>query len=446
MLAAALAIGFALAATAPSATTAPPAWAAWKTPLTPSQYAAKREGLYLTGFPLINYDPDRGTGYGARLYVFENGSRGDPLFRYSPYFHRVYLQFYQTTAGFASHAIKWDAPYLFGSRYRVRSALAYERDVDANYFGAGARTLGRLHVDGRRFDTFAAYERYLERVRGGVTLARYNDVDVFRPRWNVHLERDAAHGLLRPLVGLQIAKVVVRDYTGRRVEAGDGTALQAPTQLARDAAAGRAVGLGGGWDNTLKLGVAYDTRDYEPNPTRGAFHDASFERSAAWLGSAFTFSRTNVTLRLYHPLVTRATEVTFAWRGLYQVQTGVVPFYELSTLAFTQGDDIGLGGLRTIRGFAELRFIGPVAALTNAELRWTLGETSAWGQRFGFMLSPFVDAGRVFDRVADTTLRRWEAGYGAGARLIWNQATILAVDYGRSREGAGLYVNFQLMF
>lgn len=441
--------GALLAAAAPPTTAvsaAVPAWLENKKQLTAEQLKKKQAGVYFTGFPIVNYDPDRGAGYGARVYLYDNGARSDPIFKFSPYRHRLFVQYYQTTAGFRSHAIKWDAPYFLGTRYRVRSALAYERDILANYFGVGEATLGPRRVAGRAFTDADAYTSFIERISSGRTLARYDNVDVFRPRWNIHLERDIAGGLLRPLIGFQVAKVTVRDYSGSLVEVGGDAAIQAPTRLREDAAAGRILGFDGGWDNTLKLGIAYDTRDYEPNPASGAFHDFTFETARRFLGSEFDFNRYNLSLRAYHALLTRDTDVTLAWRAMYQVQTGDVPFYEMSSLAFTQGNDLGLGGLRTIRGFSELRFIGPVAALANVEARWQIYEHVIWGQRFGYMVSPFVDTGRVFDRVGRTTLTNWETGYGVGGRFIWNLATILAVDYGRSREGDGIYVNFQLMF
>jgi hypothetical protein len=44
----------------------------------------------------------------------------------------------------------------------------------------------------------------------------------------------------------------------------------------------------------------------------------------------------------------------------------------------------------------------------NGELRWSFGETTLWGQHLRFMLVPFIDTGRVFDSVRDTTLKDWK--------------------------------------
>ncbi len=52
----------------------------------------------------------------------------------------------------------------------------------------------------------------------------------------------------------------------------------------------------------------------------------------------------------------------------------------------------------------------------------------------------------MFDSVSDLELRRFRNGQGAGLRIAWNQATIIALDFGVSREGSALYVNFNHPF
>ena len=67
-------------------------------------------------------------------------------------------------------------------------------------------------------------------------------------------------------------------------------------------------------------------------------------------------------------------------------------------------------------------------------------------QRFAFMVVPFLDIGRVFDSIEDFELARFRHSQGAGFRIAWNQATIINVDYGTSREGSALYINFNHPF
>jgi hypothetical protein len=70
----------------------------------------------------------------------------------------------------------------------------------------------------------------------------------------------------------------------------------------------------------------------------------------------------------------------------------------------------------------------------------------ALGQGFGLIAVPFVDVGRVFDDVGQTTLSGWRRSQGAGLRIAWNEATIVMIDYGFSDEDQGLYLNFNHIF
>jgi hemolysin activation/secretion protein len=105
-------------------------------------------------------------------------------------------------------------------------------------------------------------------------------------------------------------------------------------------------------------------------------------------------------------------------------------------MPFTDGDKLGLGGYATIRGYKQSRFVGNAMTWVNAELRWSFAETMLWDQHLRFMLAPFVDSGRVFDTVGDTSLRDWKTGGGFGFRLAWNLSTVVSFDYGVSRESS----------
>lgn len=55
------------------------------------------------------------------------------------------------------------------------------------------------------------------------------------------------------------------------------------TKLKADNETGEIHGFRGGWDNSVRLGLAYDTRDLEPNPRSGMFHDLLFVGSSDFL-------------------------------------------------------------------------------------------------------------------------------------------------------------------
>ena len=422
--------------------------------MTAADLADKDGGGYFTGLPLVNSDPDAGIGFGARVLYFNNGDRDDVMFEATPYRHRLYAQAFFTTNGLQYHTLDYDAPYLEGTPLRLRASLVYEKNVAANYFGLGDRSLGRLTFPGST-DKFASTSDYTDSLRrvqaDGTTFTRFNKYVLERPKATATLERDLFGGVVRALVGVSFSYVNVSQWSGETVKAdgpgGDEVdARQAPTRLDRDCAAGLVVGCGGGVVNTLKLGLAYDTRDFEPDPNSGVFVELTGELSGKYTASDYDWARLTFSPRAYYSPFPKLTDLVVAGRLVGSVQSAGTPFFQMNELSFADYNRTGLGGVRTIRGFNQDRFVGSVAALANLEIRWTFVDFDVKKQHFGLMLAPFLDVGRVFDSLSDLELKRFRNGQGAGFRIAWNQATIIVIDYGVSREGSTLYVNFNHPF
>ena len=178
-----------------------------------------------------------------------------------------------STGGSTSVIIGYDRPYVADSPWRIRGAGVFERNRFENYFGIGASTLGHLTFPGssKRYDDWDEYEDALNQNVGGQTWARYNDYRKTEAGALATVERDFWGGWLRPLLGLQITYVYVKDYTGDTIN--DGATTQ-PTRLFTDHQAGKITGFRGGWDNALKLGLTFDTRDFEPDPASGVMLQA----------------------------------------------------------------------------------------------------------------------------------------------------------------------------
>ena len=422
--------------------------------MTAADLADKEGGGYFTGLPLVNSDPDAGIGFGARVLYFHNGDKDDVMFEATPYRHRAYAQAFFTTNGYQYHTVDYDAPYLGSTPFRLRASLVYEKNIAANYFGLGDRSLGRLSFPGSpdKFASKADYTDALRRVQpDGTTFTRYNQYVLQRPKATATLERDFFGGVVRALVGVSVAYANVEQWTGESVkgDAPGGTELdarQAPTRLDRDCAAGLVVGCGGGIANAIKLGVAYDTRDFEPDPNSGVFVELTGELSGKYTLSDYDWARLTFSPRAYYSPFPKLTDLVVAGRLVGSVQSSGTPFFEMNELSFADYNRQGLGGLRTIRGYNQDRFVGHVAALASLEIRWTFFDFNVKKQHFGLMLAPFLDVGRVFDSLSDLELKRFRNGQGAGFRIAWNQATIIVIDYGVSREGSTLYVNFNHPF
>ena len=424
-------------------------------PLIEEEYRRKKEHSYFTGLPLANSDPNTGFGFGARVYYFRNGLRSDPRFAYTPYLQRVFLQTFFSTKGLQFHWLDFDSPALFQSSYRFRAYAILARNTTQNYFYRDQRALDPLTYTGagRGFSRAADYTRTIEKVGpDGRTRSFYDKFDILRPHFAFSVEKSLLGGLLRPFLGFTFAYNQIRDYTGKEVYAIDPTtgartrALMATTRLREDCDAGKIVGCNGGWENALRVALVLDTRDFEPDPNNGIMAEVMGELGSGVLGSDYPYRRAFGTVRAYWSPLQRLADLVLAGRIFYQVQDRTTPFFSMNLMPFTEDYHYGLGGVRTLRGYQQERFVGPVMALANLELRWTVGHVQAASQDFGIILVPFVDLGRTFDRVADTSLVGWKRGQGGALRIAWNQATIVMIDYGVSEEDSGLYVNFNHIF
>jgi len=422
----------------------PPEFMANKTPQPDLLLKDKRQGSYFTGFPAIGWDPESGFNYGASVQWFDNGPADSPFFRYTPYRQRLAVAAVGSTGGSTKALIGYDLPYVNDSPWRIRAAGYFDRNKFENYFGVGESSLGPLTYPGssQSYDNFDDYTDALKKNVNGQTWERYNDYSKTQLGGVVTVERDYWGGWLRPQLGFQFTHVDVSDYTGDSI---DGAVMQ-PTRLFTDNQAGKVIGFDGGWDNAIKFGLTFDTRDFEPDPASGVMLQAVGRVSSEVLGSAFNYQQYTFSGRGYQNLLGDSGRLVLAGRVAYSMQFGDVPYYSASTIPFTDGDVNGLGGHATMRGFVADRFVGEAAAFANGELRWSFGETMLWGQHLRFMLVPFVDTGRVFNSVGDTTLADWKFDGGVGFRLAWNLSTIVSFDYGRSTEGTLFYMELGHQF
>ena len=127
-----------------------------------------------------------------------------------------------------------------------------------------------------------------------------------------------------------------------------------------------------------------------------------------------------------------------ALRGLYEGTSGGsnIPFQVLPTL----------GGVDSLRGFAENRFFGDDRVLFNAELRAKVLKMRVFGVDAEFEVAPFVDIGKVFnsfDQLVDT---RFEVTPGLGFRGLAPPSVVGHVEFAFSREGPAIYVGLDYPF
>ncbi|MGM9736063.1 MAG: BamA/TamA family outer membrane protein [Candidatus Cryptobacteroides sp.] len=231
----------------------------------------------------------------------------------------------------------------------------------------------------------------------------------------------------------------------------------------------------GGFTSAVRLGLMYDSRNVENNPTRGIWAEGHVIAAPKWLGTTHPNYKFSVTMRQYIPLGTE--KVVFAYRLGYEGFFTDAPWYSLPLYTFIgpSNDYDGFGGYRTVRGLMLNRVQGLQTGFYNAEIRYRFIDFKLWNQNIAFAVSAFCDGAHVFkeydlskksdifiadpedpsrdlyDRFIDTSRRDgFHGAAGVGLRFIMNQNFIVAFEYARcfnSQDGKGaFYINTGFLF
>jgi outer membrane protein assembly factor BamA len=195
------------------------------------------------------------------------------------------------------------------------------------------------------------------------------------------------------------------------------------------------AGFGGGWFNTIAIGMNWENRDNELIPSRGNNAVLSINGSHPFLGSDFTGA--NITAQFTQFVGFRVLlDQVLAMRISYNQALGEVPYWMLPSL----------GGETTLRGFAFRRFRDNASVNLNTELRTWFFHHEEIGIRLGGQL--FIDSGRVFDAINATDLfGGYHTTYGFGGAISLGRRDIfIRVDFGFSEEMVRYYAGIGYMF
>ncbi|PJZ65701.1 peptide-binding protein [Leptospira wolffii] len=447
----------------------------------------KKEGWYPTGLPLINSDPNEGIGYGVRAYAYNNGKKSDPLFDYTPYRLRFFAQYFNTNKNAQYHQLSLDMPFIANTQWRLRADAFLTITPTTLFFGIGESSLKTLSYYDRNQPggnlytnaTYADQERNLSYYRPGgpqdpvafggntyygvpsqpgfmVTDRMYNRYEIETPMINLSTERSYFGGTVRLVAGIKASNNIIRTFDGKKahgydpVLGSDFNAADVPngkTRLTEDQEAGKILGYNGGYVNAIRLALVYDTRDFEPDPNSGTFLEATYEKNSKAFGSDFEFQKYFAQGKFFwSPFPKVFDKLVVASRFGMGLSEGDVPFFEYRNMWGTEGLIGGLGGLRTLRGYKQDRFVGRVMGWGNLEVRWKFAQMSVGGEYFAFNLVPFFDFGRIWDDEHKIGTKDYKYSKGIGLRIAWNQATIIMIDYAKSREDEQVFVNFSHAF
>lgn len=428
--------------------------------LSPDDLRKKREGRFLTGLPELLSDPVAGEGLGAKVSIFWNGTRRDPFFAYTPYRAKLKINALATNEGARELALQLDLPFVAATRWRLKVDAKAQDNPTNLYFGLTEATLGPLTLPatGQTFTRFADFDAARKTIRPGGTGEAALVTDALSNRFrerefmlDLKADRALGDGRWRVLVGYEIQDLRYRTFSGTLTSGTTtgGAEQEVPngqSLLAREAAAGIALGLNGGVTSILQQALIFDSRDFEPDPTRGTYFEIGNEWAGSLIGSDFAFDKLLVQMKTFRKLPIGPRTVLAGRVGVGNIFGRTAPFFEYQDQWSPDGSINALGGARSLRGYRANRFLARSLWFTNLELRARVAETTLGRQRFALAVVPFVDAGTVRDRWQDLGLRdiRWSAG--AGLRLAWNQSTIISLDAARSREDRLVFLSLGQIF
>lgn len=296
--------------------------------LEPSELAEKKEGWYVTAIPLLSSDPVRGQGGGIRASLFFNGKKTDLYYEYEAYRSKLTLQLFQTNQGVKNHFIQFDSPYILNTAFRWKSSLSLDYNPNSQYFGIGESSLQSLsysprnlsgigRVGNANFDAYETSQSYIRPSRTGSEITP----TVSDQGYNQYLFNSTTffNGIdytfwkaWKWVVANEISRNIIGHSDGVWHPSKDpyfaGSIWETPvpngeSKLTEDYRAGKIRGYNGGDIVYFRAGIAYDTRDFEPDPDRGILAELNVANVSKRTGSDFNYNkiffRQNIFIRFY---------------------------------------------------------------------------------------------------------------------------------------------------
>ncbi len=411
-----------------------------------------KKGWNFGPLPVVGYDADLGFQYGVCCDIFNYGDGS----RYPRYNYKFNVEASRYTKGSGVFRFYSDLPYV------VKNTKLF---FDVTYFYAKKyEFFGFNGFEASTFDPYAS----LEDVKSGYHFINRNQFrfvgSMQRPFFNVPNLYWTA-GLA--YYNTKVDRINLEGYEGQ-------VTLY---ENYKNAGIIKEDEAQGGSTTQLRLGVVYDSRDHNSDPTRGIYAEYTFVGSTDWLGGNNGYNNLSETVLWRHYVPVYRDKLTFAYRlGLQHRIVGNTPWYminNLNTMFFQKMYTEGLGGSVTMRGVNRNGVLGEGFAFGNVELRWRIVGFKFINQNWQVALNPFFDAGAVIQPFREEEMKNAEAlldllpdaepvyysgdkegihtSAGLGLKLIMNRNLVVSVDLGKAldkRDGEKLkaFVGFNYVF
>ena len=414
-----------------------------------------KKGWNFGPLPVVGFDADLGFQYGVTCDIFNYGDGS----RYPRYDYKFNVEASRYTKGSGVFRFYSDMPYV------VRNTKLF---FDVTYFYAKKyEFFGFNGFESSTFDPYAG----IEDLKSGYHFINRNQ---FR----------FVGSMQRPFFGVPYLNWTAGlAYYNTKVDRINLEGYEDQVTLYENYLANNIIKedeANGGNTTQIRLGMVYDSRDHNSDPTKGIYAEATLVGSPDLIDRK-GYSNLSYTFlwRQYIPVY--RDKLTFAYRlGAQNRIAGNTPWYminNLNTMFFQKMYTEGLGGSVTMRGVNRNGVIGEGFAFANVELRWRIVGFKFINQNWQVGLNPFFDAGIVTQKYRETEMIKAQEEYeathaesekvekiyysgdnegvhmsaGCGLKLIMNRNLIVSVDLGKAldkRDGEKLktFIGFNYIF
>jgi len=411
-----------------------------------AQEKKAKTGLSLGGIlPAVSFDSNLGFQYGV---LFEFMNYGDPSI-YPEWYDHTYTEVSRTTRGSGIYRMMYESNRLIPGVEFI-SDLSYLPDQAYHFYGFNGyeSVFNKDWMDNESADYKSAMFYRIQRNQFRFKTDFLGKLSGDNLKWTA--------GFAFQNFGISSVNIDKLNK-GRKDELPSVTEEPGLFELYRDS-----LGIipqneaDGGWVNTFRAGLVWDSRDNRPNPMKGIWTEAGIEISPKFLGNDWGFSKFYITHRQYFTLV--ENDLSLVYRVGYQATlSGEVPFFYQSqflTYRLTGASSEGLGGLSTLRGVLKNRVVGDAFVIGNVELRWKPIHFTFLNKESYLGLNLFYDIGRSTKGIAlpgdlqtkfnsEMSEYNFNDFFNPGAEAfhhcagisimpVWGQNFVVAIDIGKS--------------
>ena len=227
----------------------------------------------------------------------------------------------------------------------------------------------------------------------------------------------------------------------------------------------------------FKVGIIYDSKNYENDPTRGMYFEATLTAAPDFI-DRHGYDHMTFTGVFHHYIPVVGDKLTFSYRlGAQNVIAGDIPFYAMmntNLMFYKKIYTEAYGGSTTGRGINRNSVIGQGVAWMNVELRWRITNFKFINQNWCVALNPMFDAGMVTQtfRLDEQKAAEENMGHvitqgyhliysgkeeslhtsaGCGLKLIMNRNFVVSAEFAKALnkldgEGMKAYIGFNYIF